>query len=209
MPPSPRVTRERWITAGLEALVDGGPGAVRVETLAARLGVTKGGFYGYFANRDALLDRMLAEWERRSTDEAIAVAEEEGRSVRETMQLAGALTFSDALLPIDLAVRAWARHDHGVAERLRRVDNIRIEFLREMFRTYITDESEIEARSTLAFATAIGQYFMAADHGAYTKDEAVDLAAALVLRPSAMASRPTRSSPDGRHHPPRRPRPHP
>ncbi|TNC43093.1 TetR/AcrR family transcriptional regulator [Mumia zhuanghuii] len=184
MPAIPRVSRERWILAGLEALVEAGPSAVRVETLASRLGVTKGGFYGYFDNRDALMDAMLEVWERRSTDDAIAIAEAEGRDVRETMHLAGALTFSVDLLPIDLAVRAWARHDPAVAERLRRVDNVRIEFLRAMFRTYIADDAEIEARSTLAFATAIGQHFMAADHGAYTKDEAVDLAAALVLRPS-------------------------
>ena len=56
--------RSRWIDAGLEALADGGPDAVRIEPLARSLGVTKGGFYGYFDDRPALLDEMLDAWER-------------------------------------------------------------------------------------------------------------------------------------------------
>ena len=38
---------------------DGGQGAVRVESLAQALGVTKGGFYWHLADRGALLDEML------------------------------------------------------------------------------------------------------------------------------------------------------
>jgi len=54
---------------GLRALAAGGPDAVRVEALAKRLGVTRAGFYGSFADRDALLEAMLDAWERESTDE--------------------------------------------------------------------------------------------------------------------------------------------
>ncbi|WP_246083372.1 hypothetical protein [Nonomuraea diastatica] len=43
------------------------------------------------------------------------------------------LTFSeDRLLPIDLAVRDWARRDEAVAERLRRVDNRRMALRRRL-----------------------------------------------------------------------------
>jgi AcrR family transcriptional regulator len=51
-----RTPRSRWIEEGLSALASGGPDTVRVESLARTLGVTKGGFYGYFADRGALLD---------------------------------------------------------------------------------------------------------------------------------------------------------
>ena len=50
-----RTPRSRWIEEGLRALAAGGPDAVRVEALAQALGVTKGGFYGHFADRNALL----------------------------------------------------------------------------------------------------------------------------------------------------------
>jgi hypothetical protein len=36
---------------------------VQVEVLARPLGVTKGGFYGHFADRNALLGEMLDAWD--------------------------------------------------------------------------------------------------------------------------------------------------
>ncbi|GAA2208940.1 TetR/AcrR family transcriptional regulator [Nonomuraea monospora] len=165
-----RTPRDKWVEAGLQALAAGGPDAVRVEALAKRLGVTKGGFYGYFADRDALLTAMLDAWERESIDEVIERVEREGGDPKAKIQRAGMLTFSsDRLLPIDLAVRGWARHDEAVAERLRRVDNRRMELLREMIGTFCADPDEVEARSVLAFCAAIGAHFLAADHGGRTR----------------------------------------
>jgi hypothetical protein len=39
-----RVARRKWIEEGLQALADGGPEAVRIESLARKLAVSKGGF---------------------------------------------------------------------------------------------------------------------------------------------------------------------
>jgi hypothetical protein len=90
------------------------------------------------------------------------------------------LTFSsDRLLPIDLAIRDWARHDEQVAKRLRRVDSRRMALLREMIGTFCTDADEVEARSLLAFCVAIGEHFLVTDHGDRTRAQvlarAVDL----------------------------------
>ena len=160
-----RTPRERWVEAGLQALADGGPNTVRVEALAKQLGVTKGGFYGFFADREALLTAMLDTWERESTDDVLERVEREGGDPRTRITRAGLLTFSsDRLLPIDLAVRDWARHDPAVAERLRRVDNRRMALLREMIGTFCPDPAEAEARSLLAFCLAIGEHFLVADH---------------------------------------------
>ncbi|MFI5714677.1 TetR/AcrR family transcriptional regulator [Nocardia sp. NPDC051750] len=152
-----------WIDEGLRALARGGPDAVRVEALAKTLGVTKGGFYGYFADRNTLLEAMLDTWERRSVDEVLDRVARDGGDARTKIQRAGALTLSAELLPIDLAIRDWARRDETVAARLRRVDNQRMRLLREMIGTYFTDPVEIEARSLLAFSTRIGMHFLAAD----------------------------------------------
>ncbi len=162
-----RTTRERWIEQGLQALAAGGPDAVRIEALAKALGVTKGGFYGSFADRDALLAAMLDTWERESTDEVLERIEREGGDPRTKIRRAGMLTFSGArLLPIDLAIRDWARREPLVAERLRRVDNRRMGLLRELIGTFCTDPDEIEARSLLAFCLAIGEHFLAPEHEA-------------------------------------------
>lgn len=178
-----RTTRARWIEAGLDALARGGLDAVRVETLATTLGVTKGGFYGYFDGRPALLTEMLDEWERRCTREILTQIEAEGGDDANKIRRAGQLTFSEDLHRIDLAIRTWAHHDQSVAARLRRIDNERMEFLRTMFSGFISDPDEIEARSTLAFALAIGRHFIAVDHPGYTKREAIHLAGEHLLRP--------------------------
>jgi AcrR family transcriptional regulator len=172
-----RTPRSRWIEEGLRALAAGGPDAVRVEALARALGVTKGGFYGHFADRNALLEEMLDTWERRSTEEVVERVERQGGDVRIRLRRAGALTFSRELLPIDLAIRDWSRRDPAVAERLRRVDNRRMDYLRLLFGALSADQDEVEARSMLAFSLAIGHHFIAASHGARSHADVLALAA--------------------------------
>ena len=133
-----RTPRSRWIEEGLRALAAGGPDAVRVEALARALGVTKGGFYGHFADRNALLGEMLDAWERMSTEEA------------------------------------------AVAERLRRVDNRRMAYLRVLFGAFSPDEDDVEARCMLAFSLLVGNHFMAADHGTRSRADVLERAVRLL-----------------------------
>jgi AcrR family transcriptional regulator len=185
-----RTPRDAWIEEGLRALAAGGPDAVRIEVLAKKLGVTKGGFYGFFADRDALLESMLDAWEQESTDEVIDRIQREGGDAKTKIQRAGVLTFSsDRLLPIDLAIRDWARRDEAIAERLRRVDNRRMALLRELIGTFCSDANEVEARSLLAFCLAIGEHFLAADHGDRTRAQVLARAADLLLNRSPKTSR--------------------
>jgi AcrR family transcriptional regulator len=165
----------------LRALAAGGPDAVRVEALAQALGVTKGGFYGHFADRNALLEEMLDTWERKAIEEVLERVERKGGDVRARLRLAGALTFSAELLPVDLAVRDWARRDPAVADRLRRVDNRRMDYLRLLFGAICRDQDEAEARSVLAFSLVIGHHFLAADHGARSHADVLELAASWLL----------------------------
>jgi AcrR family transcriptional regulator len=176
MPAVTRTPRTSWIDAGLRALATGGPEAVRVDVLAQELGVTRGGFYWYFGSREAFLEEMLDEWETRSTENAREQVEREGGDARAKVWRAGMLTFSKDLMPIDLAVRDWARRDRSVAKRLRRVDNSRIEYLRELIRAFCPDEDEVEVRSMLAFSLAIANHFIAADHGTRSRKQVLELA---------------------------------
>lgn len=160
-----RTPRQGWIDEGLRVLATGGPEAVRVEVLAKNLGVTKGGFYGFFADRQALLAAMLDDWERRSVEEVVARVEREGGTPTSRAVRARDLTFSEELLPVDLAVREWARRDETVADRLRRVDAGRIDVLRALIGAVISDPVEVEARAALAMLTTVGAHFATIDHG--------------------------------------------
>ena len=170
-----RTPRERWVEEGLQALAAGGPDAVRIEPLAKALGVTKGGFYWHFEDRQALLDELLDAWERLSVDTPIDLIEAEGGDARAHLRLLSSLA-SDEVLDIDLAVRDWARRDSGVAARLRRIDSRRMDYLRSQFRAFSADEDDAEARSMLAFSLWIGDHFIAADHGDRSRAEVLELA---------------------------------
>jgi hypothetical protein len=56
-----------------------------------------------------------------------------------------------------------------------------MEYLRSLFASFCPDEAEVEARSVLAFSLAIGNHFMAADHGTHNRAEALDLAVRQLL----------------------------
>ncbi len=174
-----RTPRSSWIDEGLRALAAGGPEAVRIEALAQALGVTKGGFYWHFDDRRALLEEMLGAWERMMIDEVIERVESDGGEAKAKLRRLFALASSrDAreMLRTDLAIRDWARREHTVAERLRRVDNRRMDYMRRLFGAFCPDEDDVEARCTLAMSLFIGSHFIAADHGARSRADVLELA---------------------------------
>ncbi|HEY0391510.1 MAG TPA: helix-turn-helix domain-containing protein [Solirubrobacterales bacterium] len=167
--------RGAWIDAALEALSRGGPDFVRIEALASSLGVTKGGFYWHFKDRRDLIEEMLDTWERAGAEDVIAFVESRPADPRAKLQQLFELA-SSVDFPVELAIRDWARRDSGVAERVRRVDNRRMQYLRTLFAQLATDENDVEARSMLAFSLFIGSYFIAAEHGEKSRPEVLQLA---------------------------------
>ncbi|AWN30954.1 MULTISPECIES: TetR/AcrR family transcriptional regulator [unclassified Streptomyces] len=164
-----RTPRHKWIDEGLRALAAGGPDAVQIEALAKALGVSKGGFYGYFSDRRALLQEMLDRWEREITDDVEARVEQEGGDAKARLRHLFAIVDTgdglDTTITTDLAIRDWARHDPAVAERLRRVDNRHMDYLRSLFRAFCADEDDVEARCLITFSLYIADRFVLADHG--------------------------------------------
>jgi AcrR family transcriptional regulator len=177
-----RTPRSSWIEQGLRALADGGPDAVRIELLARALGVTRGGFYWHFDDRRALLEEILDTWERVSVDEVIKRVESEGGDSRAKLRRLSTLAASSAEpLMIDLAVRDWARRERTVADRLRRVDNRRMDYMRSLFGAFGVDEADVEARCIVFYSLWIGSHFIAADHGARSRADVLKLAMSRLL----------------------------
>jgi AcrR family transcriptional regulator len=183
-----RTPRIGWINAGMRAMAAAGPNAVRIESLAQALGVSKGGFYWHFDGRPAQLKEILDQWERVMVDEVIERIEKQpSGDARAKLRRLFALA-SDRSRPantddpdepsqmeIELAIRDWARRDQAVAARLAHVDNRRMEYMRKLFRDLCSDEDEVEVRCLLAFSVFVGNHFIAADHGAHSRAEIVQL----------------------------------
>ncbi|NOR20857.1 MAG: TetR family transcriptional regulator [Xanthomonadales bacterium] len=53
-----------WEQQALVLIAEKGIRSVAIESLAKRMGVTKGSFYWHFPNRDALLGQSLLRWEK-------------------------------------------------------------------------------------------------------------------------------------------------
>jgi AcrR family transcriptional regulator len=178
-----RTPRGSWIDEGLRALAAGGPDAVRIELLARALGVTRGGFYWHFEDRQALLDEMLDTWERVGVDEVIEriEADGDGDAKARLRRLFAIGASSGDVLRIELAIRDWARRDEAVAARLRRIDNRRMAYMRSLFSAFCPDADEVEARCMLAFSVWIGNDLIVADHGARSRADVVELALGRLL----------------------------
>lgn len=175
---SARTPRNKWIEEGLRALAGGGPDAVRIEPLAQALGVSKGGFYWHFKDRQALLEEMLDAWERTWVDEVIEAVEAKDGDARSRLRQLFALAAAsgDELLKIELAIRNWARHEEAVAERLRQVDNRRMDYMRSLFGAICEDDDDVEARCLLVFSLFVGGHFVRVDHRGRSRAEVLELA---------------------------------
>jgi AcrR family transcriptional regulator len=187
--PARKTPPEAWVDAGLAALAEGGPDAIRIEALAASLGVTKGGFYGEFVDRNALLERVLDTWEQAVVDDVISRIEntddDPRTKLRHLFELArdrsGAVRRA---LAVELAIRDWARRSPGVSERLRRVDDRRMAYLRTLFRQISIDETDAEARSFLVLSLFVGNSLITAEHDGRSRREVIDQALESLLSPS-------------------------
>jgi AcrR family transcriptional regulator len=124
--------------------------------------VSKGGFYWHFKDRQALLDEMLDSWEKAVVEDVIASVESQPAEPRAKLQhlfeLAPSVDFA-----VELALRDWSRRDGDVAERLHRIDNRRMGYLRSLFGQFCADENDVEVRSMLVFSLFIGSYVFDGD----------------------------------------------
>lgn len=178
-----RTPRESWIEEGLRVLAVGGPEVVRVEPLAKALGVTKGGFYWHFRDRQALLGAMLDTWETTLVDQAIEIADRGGGSGRTRLRrLFAAAGERPGILDLELAVRDWARREPAVAEPVTRVDNRRLAYLRPLFAEFCDDAADAEGRCLLVLTLFVGESLVTATHGRRTRPSVTAAALRHLLR---------------------------
>jgi AcrR family transcriptional regulator len=152
-----RLSREDWIEVALHALADGGPPAVAVERLAARLQTTKGSFYWHFKDREELITEALATWERKATDALIEEMEKIANPVERLHQLMIADTELEEEEHPDVRLLPSAS-DPVVGEVVKRVQRKRLDFLARAFRDAGFTPAESRLRARLAYSLYIGWF---------------------------------------------------
>jgi AcrR family transcriptional regulator len=158
--------RSAWIKNALAALAEEGPAGLRVELLAKRLKVTKGSFYWHFKDRRDLIDAVLDEWKdgriRDIRKQTAAPTGQELETLRLTIEIYSAGRNRRGL-PIELAVREWARRDSRAAAVVEEVDAERLACAARLFRAVGLSAGEAAARSVLLYAYVFGFSLMRCD----------------------------------------------
>ncbi len=112
---------------------------------------------------------MLDTWERGVTEDVIERIEHDGGDARERLgrlfDFVGSGEAPVTSAGVELAIRDWARRDEGAARCLRRADNRRMDYLRELYGAFCPDEDDVEARCLITFSLRIGDPLIAADDG--------------------------------------------
>lgn len=123
-----RLGPTEWVNAGLKALARFGFAALKADTLANRLRVSRGSFYWHFAHVSAFHAAILSRWREVALEKIIA--EVEGTA---DDRLDALLTRAfGAGSRIERAVRAWATVDPQARAAVEAVDRERIRYLREL-----------------------------------------------------------------------------
>jgi AcrR family transcriptional regulator len=125
--------KNEWLRAARIALLDGGPGAIRVEQLARILGVTKGSFYWHFRDRNEILEALLREWEEETTAltcEALKMPAAREALVSLLEEVKQRVFLSEkGEAPSDAAIFTWASVSPKVRKRVVKTEKQRLGLL--------------------------------------------------------------------------------
>ncbi|MFK7938473.1 MAG: TetR/AcrR family transcriptional regulator [Roseovarius sp.] len=141
----PRLSRESWIDAGLEALMRTGPDALKAEPLARQLNTTKGSFYWHFKDVPEFHNALLAHWQS-----GAITALPDGNTVVQLRALATSLAQTHTAEP---AIRAWAKGHRLAAQTLSQVDAQRLSQLDALLHDIGVANPEM---SRILYAAALG-----------------------------------------------------
>jgi AcrR family transcriptional regulator len=149
-----------WIDAGLKEIGRGGIAEVRVEVLAQRLGVTKGGFYRRFKDRRALLDALLETWSAgriAAVERQTALGNESAADRLKSVIRLYSERANPEGMAIELAIRQWARSDALAAAAVARVDTARLKNVAQLYAAMGLESEDAQARAVLFYAFIFGQ----------------------------------------------------
>ncbi|MEB8387892.1 TetR/AcrR family transcriptional regulator [Rhodobacteraceae bacterium KMM 6894] len=116
------MTQGSWLDAGLKALCETGPPALKAEPLARQLNTTKGSFYWHFIDLPAFHAAVLERWETQALQDIDAPSDE---TTAAQLRAFGQHLADPLTARTDRAMRAWALSLPAAADSVARVDQRR------------------------------------------------------------------------------------
>ncbi len=158
---TPRLTRDDWLDAAFQAVVEGGFDKLRVLTIADTLGVTRGSFYWHFTDHAELLAALLARWKGREEELDQAIQKSATGKPQDDLErlLETALAHAGVDLKnmrFELALRGLGRRDAAVARMLIDVDKARMKLFESQFQRLTGNAQTAAELATLFYLAIVG-----------------------------------------------------
>ncbi|MCF6321242.1 MAG: TetR/AcrR family transcriptional regulator [Rhizobiaceae bacterium] len=181
---------EDWIKAAFRALSSAGPQAIRVESIARDLKVSKGSFYWHFKDVAALKSAMLDHWARVGTADIIARSGAGDASPKEQLEIVIELATGNGTdeyggLLSEGAIRNWARSDKQAALVLAKVEKARLQFVEENFAKLGFSAANSAIKARILYAGLIGIEHLSLQGFAEMRNDMLNLLELLLSEPDA------------------------
>ena len=146
-----------WVNAGIAALAKSGFAALKADTLAKTLKVSRGSFYWHFADVEAFHAAILERW-RQIAYENI-VAELDGTAEQRMRTLLNRAFRVDS--PLERAVRAWATAQPKAKAMVESVDARRMDYIQSLLVEAGLDPARAALRTRILYWTYLGNVLSA------------------------------------------------
>lgn len=129
---SARLSAEAWLDAGMRALAETGPEALKAEPLARALGTTKGSFYWHFKDVEDYRSQLAERWKAISLEFLERIASATSDPTARLHQIAHTISDDEEderSGKAETAFRAWAKSDHTAANAIAEIDAARLQLV--------------------------------------------------------------------------------
>ncbi|SDM21278.1 transcriptional regulator, TetR family [Franzmannia pantelleriensis] len=155
-------SRDVWLDAAFELLLESGVDSVRILPLAKRLKLSRTSFYWFFKDREALLNALIERWREKNTQGLVRQTEAYAESIVEAMLNVFDCWLDSQLFdsPLEFAMRSWALQSAPVESEIEVADAERIDALSRMFERFGVEPLAANVRGRTIYLTQIGYISM-------------------------------------------------
>ncbi|MCG2579679.1 MAG: TetR/AcrR family transcriptional regulator [Marinobacter sp.] len=155
-------SRDAWLDAAFELLLESGVDSVRILALAKRLNVSRTSFYWFFRDREALLDALVERWREKNTQGLVRQTEAYAENIVEAVLNVFDCWLDPGLFDaqLEFVMRSWALQSDEVAREIDAADEARIEALTRMFVRHGYEALAADVRGRSIYLTQIGYISM-------------------------------------------------
>ena len=150
-----RLSAADWEQGALDLIAEQGLAGLAVESLARRLGVTKGSFYWHFASREALIQAALARWEQ-SDVEALMRQVDRIADPRERLEQLFRRTSRELRTHVIYSALLQSLDHPSVRPVMQRLSQRRINYLAVAYRALGLGRRAAMHRARLAYSAYVG-----------------------------------------------------